>query len=135
MQRSSAAVCLGFARKTPPSSAPSSLPPPKNTHPGFLDLLGQLTTVGDVDRAAFEARLAEVSGPDYHVAVAEDAASGRLLGTAALIVERKFIHACGKVRLRAGFSFGRGKGEARERESRGMEAKDGQSRSAHSAAH
>lgn len=44
------------------------------------------------------ARLAELSSsPDYHVAVAEDASTGRLVGTAALIVERKFIHACGKV--------------------------------------
>jgi hypothetical protein len=27
-----------------------------------------------------------------------DTASGKLLGTAALIIERKFIHSCGKVR-------------------------------------
>jgi hypothetical protein len=27
-----------------------------------------------------------------------DASTGKLLGTAALIIERKFIHSCGKVR-------------------------------------
>ncbi|GBF99254.1 glucosamine 6-phosphate N-acetyltransferase-like [Raphidocelis subcapitata] len=64
---------------------------------GFLGLLSQLTTVGDIDRAKFEERLKEVSSPDYYIAVAEDAASGKLLGTAALVIERKFIHGCGKV--------------------------------------
>ncbi|KIZ04131.1 glucosamine-phosphateN-acetyltransferase [Monoraphidium neglectum] len=63
---------------------------------GFLGLLAQLTTVGDIDKTAFEQRLKEVSSDDYHIAVVEDKASGKLVGTAALIVERKFIHACGK---------------------------------------
>ncbi|KAI8472929.1 MAG: N-acetyltransferase [Monoraphidium minutum] len=64
---------------------------------GFLGLLAQLTTVGDITRDAFEARLKEVSGDDYYIAVVEDKASGKLVGTAALIIERKFIHDCGKV--------------------------------------
>lgn len=65
---------------------------------GFLGLLSQLTTVGDISREAFEERLKEMSeSPDYHIAVVEDKATSKLVGTAALIVERKFIHACGKV--------------------------------------
>lgn len=65
---------------------------------GFLQLLAQLTTVGDVSQDAFEGRLAELrANPDYHIAVAEDVSSGKLLGTATLIIERKFIHSCGKV--------------------------------------
>lgn len=65
---------------------------------GFLQVLAMLTTVGDVSKADFDARFNELdSSPDYYVAVAEDPSSGRVLGTAALIIERKFIHSCGKV--------------------------------------
>lgn len=65
---------------------------------GFLTMLGQLTTVGDVTREKFEERFKEVSeSPDYHIAVVEDLDSGKVVGTAALIIERKFIHECSKV--------------------------------------
>ena len=99
-----------------PSSPPLS---------GFLQLLAQLTVVGDVSRATFEgglrraggwkgrassarlfhaviqpspppfpppARLRDVdANPDHTVFVIEDAAAARIVGTAALLIEKKFI--------------------------------------------
>eukprot|EP00882_Tetradesmus_deserticola_P021611 GHRQ01023394.1.p1 GENE.GHRQ01023394.1~~GHRQ01023394.1.p1 ORF type:complete len:105 (+),score=13.97 GHRQ01023394.1:298-612(+) len=64
---------------------------------GFLALLAQLTTVGDVSQEAFTGRWWELNeNQDYYIAVAEDTSKRQLLGTAALIIERKFIHSCGK---------------------------------------
>ncbi|WIA17197.1 hypothetical protein OEZ85_014080 [Tetradesmus obliquus] len=65
---------------------------------GFLALLAQLTTVGRVNQDEFTGRWWELNdNPDYYIAVAEDTSKSQLLGTAALIIERKFIHSCGKV--------------------------------------
>lgn len=56
---------------------------------GFLDCLRVLTTVGDITEAAFAERFAWLSRQDggYYVLVIED--GGRVVGTGALIVERK----------------------------------------------
>eukprot|EP00878_Enallax_costatus_P005318 GHUV01005585.1.p1 GENE.GHUV01005585.1~~GHUV01005585.1.p1 ORF type:complete len:153 (+),score=38.56 GHUV01005585.1:195-653(+) len=71
---------------------------PEDYDKGFLGLLAQLTTVGDVSVEDYKRRWQELNdSPDYHVAVAEDSSTGKLVGTASLIVEKKFIHSCGKV--------------------------------------
>lgn len=63
---------------------------------GFLEILGQLTSVGSVPRAMFHRRLAEMERDgSYVVAVAER--GGAIVGAATLLVERKFIHECGAV--------------------------------------
>ncbi|KAI1844859.1 hypothetical protein JX266_009087 [Neoarthrinium moseri] len=68
---------------------------------GFLDCLRVLTTVGEITEAQFAARYEEMKKKDdiYYILVIEDASSGKpvVVGTGALIVEHKFIHALGKV--------------------------------------
>ena len=56
---------------------------------GFLDCLRVLTTVGDITEEAFAERFAWLSRQDggYYILVIED--GGRVVGTGALIVERK----------------------------------------------
>ncbi|QIX01080.1 hypothetical protein AMS68_006597 [Peltaster fructicola] len=64
---------------------------------GFLDVLRVLTTVGDVKQEEFEQRFDEMkSGQGYHVLVVLNEQQ-QIVGTGALIVERKFIHALGLV--------------------------------------
>lgn len=65
---------------------------------GFRELLGQLTTVGTVNEEVFLQRFSELKeNGDYKIVVAEDMEQGKLVGTATLLIERKFIHSCGKV--------------------------------------
>eukprot|EP01025_Chloroclados_australasicus_P017078 TRINITY_DN18701_c0_g1_i1.p1 TRINITY_DN18701_c0_g1~~TRINITY_DN18701_c0_g1_i1.p1 ORF type:complete len:164 (+),score=23.55 TRINITY_DN18701_c0_g1_i1:71-562(+) len=65
---------------------------------GFLDVLKQLTTVGAISKEQFKKQFQFISNsPDYRIAVIEDQTKTRIAGTAALIVERKFIHECGMV--------------------------------------
>lgn len=66
---------------------------------GYLALLSQLTTVGEISREAWNARFAEIAArlPDYQIAVIEDTSTGKIVATATVLVERKFIHACGKI--------------------------------------
>lgn len=67
---------------------------------GFLDVLRVLTTVGEVSEAEFQQRFDEMKGAGvgggYHVLVILDG-EGKIVGTGALIVERKFIHRLGLV--------------------------------------
>ncbi|TLS22105.1 uncharacterized protein PpBr36_09233 [Pyricularia pennisetigena] len=65
---------------------------------GYLDCLRVLTTVGEFDRSAFEVRFDEFaqSPGSYYILVVEDA-EGRVVGTGALIVERKIIHSLASV--------------------------------------
>lgn len=57
---------------------------------GFLDCLRVLTTVGDVSNEAFEQQYdAMASQEGYYILVVEDTARGLIVGTGALIVERK----------------------------------------------
>ncbi|PNS14871.1 Glucosamine 6-phosphate N-acetyltransferase [Sphaceloma murrayae] len=69
---------------------------------GFLDVLRVLTTVGDISEEAFGTRFDEMSsshtgsGVGYHVLVILNG-DKKVVGTGALIVERKFIHELGLV--------------------------------------
>mmetsp|Transcript_7000 Transcript_7000/g.18819 ORF Transcript_7000/g.18819 Transcript_7000/m.18819 type:complete len:152 (+) Transcript_7000:59-514(+) len=66
-------------------------------HKGFLQLLGQLSVVGDVSEEQFQSRFSELSGnPDYYTVVIEDQGASKIVATASLIVERKFLRSCGK---------------------------------------
>ncbi len=59
---------------------------------GFLDTLRVLTTVGDISEAAWDERYKWMStqgAGGYYVLVIEDTASSTIVGTGALIVERK----------------------------------------------
>lgn len=66
---------------------------------GYLALLAQLTTVGEISREAWRARFAEIAArqPDHQIAVVEDTRSGKVVACATVLIERKFIHGCGKI--------------------------------------
>jgi len=67
-------------------------------HKGFVSLVGQLTTMGDITEEMFAARVKEIeANPDYIIQVIEDVTAEKLIASATLLVERKFIHQCGKV--------------------------------------
>ncbi|KAI4841536.1 acyl-CoA N-acyltransferase [Aureobasidium sp. EXF-8845] len=70
-------------------------------HAGFLDVLAVLTTVGDVSEQDFTQRFEEMQASGkgaggYHILVILDG-EDKIVGTGALIVERKFIHSLGQV--------------------------------------
>ncbi|KAL0239930.1 hypothetical protein GEMRC1_010038 [Eukaryota sp. GEM-RC1] len=65
-------------------------------HCGFLEVLSELTTVGDVSFEKFEKRFSSLS-PNTFIYVIEDTKNHRIAGCATLLVEEKFIHSCGKV--------------------------------------
>ncbi|KAI9737911.1 MAG: Glucosamine-phosphate N-acetyltransferase-like protein [Cirrosporium novae-zelandiae] len=99
---------------TPPLFSPtlisptvaSSLPPSYTIRPlartdfttGFLDVLRVLTTVGPVSESEFHTRYDYMAerGDTYYLLVICDG-SGVVVGTGALVVERKFIHGLGLV--------------------------------------
>lgn len=61
---------------------------------GYIALLSQLTRVGEVSRERFEAQfdaLKQCPGAHY-IVVVEDTAIGKVISSASLAVERKFIH-------------------------------------------
>lgn len=63
---------------------------------GFLQLLSQLTNVGNVTRTQFLTRFSQMKAAgDYFVTVVEDTRKNLVIGAASLILERKFIHNCG----------------------------------------
>ncbi|KAK8023837.1 hypothetical protein PG993_011903 [Apiospora rasikravindrae] len=67
---------------------------------GFLDCLRVLTTVGEISKEAFTERYNWMAKNDsYYLLVIEDASNEKpvIVGTGALIVERKFIHSLGLV--------------------------------------
>merc|ERR1711962_1069251 len=60
---------------------------------GFLALLAQLTSVGEITRQQWEERWKELkSSSSYFIVVLE-----KVVGAATLLVEKKFIHECGQV--------------------------------------
>ena len=62
---------------------------------GFLELLSQLTIVGQVTRRQFLTRFSEMKARgDYYVTVIEDTRKNEIIGAATLVIERKFIHNC-----------------------------------------
>jgi glucosamine-phosphate N-acetyltransferase len=63
---------------------------------GYLTLLEQLTTVGDVTFADFQRTFSNIQQSKLHtVLVATD--GDQLLGSATLVIEPKFIHGCSPV--------------------------------------
>ena len=66
---------------------------------GYLNLLSQLTTVGDISREEWGERWHQMRdcNSTYYVIVLEDREVGRVVGAATLVMERKFIHSCGSV--------------------------------------
>lgn len=65
---------------------------------GFLELLAHLTKVGDITREQFEARFDAMKAcqDHYYVTVVEDLHKGRIIASATLAVEFKFIRQCAK---------------------------------------
>lgn len=64
---------------------------------GFLQLLSQLTTTGDISKADFEAQFLKMQKAGcYFVTVIEDIRHSRIIGAATLVTELKFIHKCGE---------------------------------------
>lgn len=67
-------------------------------HAGFLDVLRVLTTVGDISEEKWDERFEWMAkrGDEYFLLVIVDG-EGKIVGTGALVVERKFIHNLGLV--------------------------------------
>ncbi|ESQ41554.1 hypothetical protein EUTSA_v10014892mg [Eutrema salsugineum] len=66
---------------------------------GFMELLGQLTVIGQVTDEEFDRRFEEISsyGDDHLICVIEEEASGRIAATGSVMIEKKFLRNCGKV--------------------------------------
>ncbi|XP_023581965.1 glucosamine 6-phosphate N-acetyltransferase isoform X3 [Trichechus manatus latirostris] len=65
---------------------------------GFFKVLGQLTETGVVNPEQFMKSFEHMKkSGDYYVTVVEDVTLGRIVATATLIIEHKFIHSCAKV--------------------------------------
>lgn len=63
---------------------------------GYMHLLSQLTISGDVTEDVFVDRFRKMqASPDtYYVTVVEDTSTGRVVASATLLIEFKFIRAC-----------------------------------------
>ncbi len=61
---------------------------------GFLELLSQLTKVGDYSQETFEAQFNAMQAVPgiYYVVVIEDTSIAKLVASATLLIEHKFIH-------------------------------------------
>lgn len=76
---------------------------PEDYEKGFPAILSQLTSLGEVTKEQYEARLHELSllnaqgGFLFWIIVGEDVDTGRIATCATLLVEPKFIHKCGSV--------------------------------------
>lgn len=64
---------------------------------GYMSLLSQLTSIGDVDRDLFEERFRSMKAcsDQYYIIVIEDLTNGQIIGAASLVKELKFIHSAG----------------------------------------
>ena len=64
----------------------------------FLQLLAELTTVGELPKSWCEQRLRMINRDELQeVIVLEDLGNAQVCGAATLVVESKFIHECGRV--------------------------------------
>ncbi|CAL1528420.1 unnamed protein product [Lymnaea stagnalis] len=61
---------------------------------GFLDLLKELTVVGDVSQEQFITQFNKMKAcsDTYYITVIEDTSKSQIIGTATLVMEKKFIH-------------------------------------------
>jgi len=66
-------------------------------YPSYLPLLEQLTTVGPVTEDQFREQFAAMDPDIYHIYVVEHVPTHCVVAAASLVIERKFIHQCGKV--------------------------------------
>lgn len=65
---------------------------------GFLELLSELTIAGEASFQEVTQRFREIeNNDDYRIVVIEDTETHRLMASATLFVERKFVRGCGKV--------------------------------------
>jgi len=64
---------------------------------GYLQLLSQLTDVGNITRQQFEERFRQREALGYITFVIEDTSKGLIIATATLLLEYKFIHGCGTI--------------------------------------
>jgi len=66
---------------------------------GFLQILGQLTKVGDISEEQWEERFRGMKRKEgtYFVTVLEDIQTCQVIGAVTLVVEQKFIHSCSQV--------------------------------------
>ena len=64
---------------------------------GYLKLLSQLTSVGDISKEAFIRRLEQMDKEVYRIVVIEDPNSHKIVAAATVFVEVKFVHNCGQV--------------------------------------
>ncbi|KAL2345230.1 hypothetical protein Fmac_006515 [Flemingia macrophylla] len=66
---------------------------------GFIDLLQQLSVCDSVSDKEFEDRFRDLAalGDDHVISVIEDEASGRIVATGSVFIEKKFLRNCGKV--------------------------------------
>lgn len=66
------------------------------SHLGFIELLGQLTSVGNVTKEQFVGQLEKMQTKgDYQTIVLFDPATKRIMAAGSLVLEHKFIHDCG----------------------------------------
>eukprot|EP00164_Ancoracysta_twista_P002271 GFYU01003006.1.p1 GENE.GFYU01003006.1~~GFYU01003006.1.p1 ORF type:complete len:180 (-),score=52.00 GFYU01003006.1:198-737(-) len=65
---------------------------------GFCDVLAQLTTVDNINAGLFTRRFDEIYGKEfYYVVVIEDEVKHKIVGSATLLLEKKFVHGAGLV--------------------------------------
>lgn len=64
---------------------------------GFLECLRNLTHVGNVSKAGFDARFKQLQSQSdlFRLIVLEKESTGRIVASGTLLVEPKFIHECG----------------------------------------
>lgn len=63
---------------------------------GYIQLLGQLTTVGDISQEEFNVRYNSMESclDSYYITVVEDTCTGQVIASGTLVKEQKFIHKC-----------------------------------------
>jgi len=64
---------------------------------GFLDILGQLTSVGHITKQRFMEHFSDMkkSSDTYYITVIVDTKLDKIVGSGTLVREKKFIHKCG----------------------------------------
>lgn len=65
---------------------------------GFLDLLGQLTTIGNISEINFMRRVEDISNdPNHIILVKVDKNRDKIIASGTIFIEKKFIHELGYV--------------------------------------